>query len=209
MRKPERPYHTAIFPEQPGEAMASRVEVGDSVVVQHDIFLPLPKEFARCDVLYAEPAWRPSFDEFNRRAGVTGDRTYKEYMSAIAKRIRETTVPVFLVVGPAMRKLVDSPTSQFPIFVEGPKATAYCFVYHRAYADPAARVQAGHAWGITQTQLLQALSREYRCVGDFCAGYGYTARVWAGEGLPFVMSDYNAKCVAYIGAHAPNWYAKH
>jgi hypothetical protein len=46
--------------------------------------------------------------------------------------------------------------------------------------------------------LLHYVARYHSCIGDFCCGYGQSARIFRSEGKQFVCSDFNASCIGFI-----------
>lgn len=183
----EYPYHSALWDESAAEP-CERVELRGGLAFRHDIYLGLPEEFARCDVLYSEPPWPAGVEVFDRRAGVAGG-DYRRLMEAIGAVITGTNIPTFLITGDRGRKLLPMALQEHRIILNG--AAAWCMVYRKRL----------HDWPESTEALLERLAAEFGCVGDFCCGYGTAGRVFRAAGKRFVLADYNARCIGHIAAH--------
>jgi hypothetical protein len=64
--------------------------------------------------------------------------------------------------------------------------------------------EADGSYGVAP-ELLHALAQRYDVAGDFCAGYGRTARFFLRSGKRAVVSDFNPQCIGYIAEHAEDW----
>jgi hypothetical protein len=168
------------------------VSAGQSVAMAHDLMSSsrLPPEFDGCDVFYTDLPWKDGFAEFDKRANVEDGRTYSTFMARVAEIIRGLSVPVVIVAGKRAVPLLPQPRFVLPTKLNGAPAMAI------VYGDIQPWEPGRPAWDI-----LASLSQSYGCIGDFCCGYGRSAKVFADAGKRFVVSDYNAECIGAIG----NW----
>ena len=49
------------------------------------------------------------------------------------------------------------------------------------------------------------LAARYSCIGDFCCGYGRTAKRFNEAGKRFVVSDYNPAWIGYMAKEWQGW----
>ena len=155
----------------------------------------LPGEFLICDVLVTDLPWRIGYETFNRRAGVIDGRTYGTFMTRVSEIVESTSVPLYLITGKhALRHL---PAPDCALFMRLNEDDALAIGYR-----PGGEVE--RSYGVSQ-EFLAELARRYDVAGDFCAGYGRTARFFLRAGKRAVMSDYNARCIGYIAEHAASW----
>ena len=191
-------YHSVHAPRVPVEP-CRRWEGGGSVALVHDVMAgPLPAEFEACDVLYADLPWRTGFDGYNGRAGVDDGRTYPAFMAAVSRVVEAQNRPVVLVTGRHALSMLPKPVQKLPVVMpvanrQPALALVYGCVLRCDWEDTAGLVARLATW--------------YRRVGDFCCGYGQSARAFAAAGRRFVASDYNPECVGYIAQHADSWSA--
>jgi len=177
-------YHTALGDDIKVEP-ADIVRVGDSVAFCHDLMEGLPADYDVCDVLYTELPWRNGFDKFNERAGVDDGRAYEDFMAALSDILLRVNKLTIIVTGSHAERLLPAPTMKFDCLLNGGQAIGY--VYGGAF----------HGKGDT-VAILKTLALKYQCIGDFCCGYGRSAKIFHDAGKRFVVSDYNAKCIGYI-----------
>jgi hypothetical protein len=167
-----------------------------SVAFVHDILAgPLPAEYASCDVLYADLPWRAGFGRYNQRAGVTDGRTFRQFMTAVAAVLDQHRGPAVLVTGKHALPYLPAPSQLVPLTMPVLDQPALAVLYNMAVSGE---------W-VTTDDLLAYLAAAYIRVGDFCCGYGRTARTFAEAGRTFVASDHNPECVGYVAAHAASW----
>lgn len=193
-------YHSALAGGRL-EAARSRVhwsdESGNEAFV-HDVFNPLPSQFRRCDVIWAEPPWRRGFAIFEGRAGVASpERTWKAMMTALGDNLVNLGLPTGIVAGADGAKLLPDPDRVVPVKLHGAIADLLCY-----------RLEV--TWAIKPVQstefVIAQLARRYQVVGDPVCGYGQTGAIFAWAGRRFVMSDFNANCIGYIAKHADSWH---
>lgn len=189
-------YHSVHLPRIT-DTPAQRWTDGRSAALVHDVLaLHLPPEFKPCDVLYADLPWQSGFAEYNERAGVDDRRTYRDFMTKVSGMVRRQSRPMVLVTGKHALKLLPEPTQVAPVRMPVANRQAAVAVIYRTKLDP--------TW-IGTAGLLDALAQRFERVGDFCCGYGWSAKAFAKRGKAFTASDYNAECVGYIATHAPDW----
>lgn len=190
-------YHSVHQPRVSVAARARWTGDGGSVAFVHDVMAgSLPAEYDTCDVLYTDLPWRTGFDRYNARAGVDDGRTYEAFMAAVFTLVRAQNRPVVLVTGKHAVPLLPRASQKLPVRMPvANRQPALAYVYGAALRPD---------WDGTD-QLLDRLAAMYQRVGDFCAGYGWSARAFARAGKTFVASDYNPECIGYIAAHAAEW----
>lgn len=185
-------YHSAHYFERPADPIPYH-STARGVALYHDIAsgLPLPEQYQQCDILYADLPWRTGFTEFNRRAGVTGDRSYQELLTAVSAIVEQAPRAV-LVTGKHAGPWLPLADRVMPVRLNEHAALAYLY---RTSAQPVA----------SAPELLSQLAARYRCVGDFCCGYGNSGRIFAQAGKRYVLSDHNPRCIGHIATHADTW----
>lgn len=194
---PTAAYHGAFKP--PVDASPTiRWEVDRCAAFVHDIMTSstLPDEYGDCDVLVTDLPWQRGFDEFNKRADA-GDRDYGDFMNRVGEIAESFPGPVYLVTGRHAAKKLPTADVELPMQLNVDAAVAFGY----RPGDEADR-----AYGAVP-EFVAALAQQYSCGGDFCAGYGSTARFFLRAGKDAVVSDFNSKCIGYIAAHAPEWVA--
>lgn len=194
---PESVYHTSLKPPLTGIEPCTRWKESESFAAfVWDIMAgPLPPRYSKCDVLYADLPWQDGFDEFNRRAGVNGGRTYRGFMAAVSAVVEAQRYrPVYLVTGRHALKYLPDPDQTFSLRLDETPSLAIAYnVKH-----------VGRSFGVAD-ELLRYLARQHERVGDFCCGYGRSGRIFRRAGRAFTLSDVNAECIGYIAAHAAEW----
>ncbi len=191
--------HSALHTPQ-NVSPTQRFEIGDSVALVHDLHdVRLPKEYEFCDVIYGEMPWRAGYDEFNKRAGVRESRAYSDLLKSVANMVVRQTIPTIVVTGKHALRYFPEPIRVMDIELSGATklkgVAAYALVYG---ADLDVE------WSTTLDAVLD-LASKYNRGGDYCCGYGRTARAFLEAGKSFTVSDHNPHCVGYIAAHAHEW----
>jgi hypothetical protein len=175
-----------------------RSEFHGSYALRHDLLAgPIPWQFAYASVLYAELPWKTGFDEYNDRAQVDDDRTWRQFLAAVSDVITDAKQPAVVLVGPHAVPYLPDPDQNIPVILAHlPKPpTVRALVYRTRVAEVP-----------DNTELLTWLAGQYSCIGDFCCGYGWSGRIFAENGGTFVLSDYNPRCIGYIAAHGTDWH---
>lgn len=188
------PYHTALAQGRLEDAapLHGRHEADGCVVLRWDVTDgPPPADYQSCDLIYAEPAWPHGLPAFNARAGAEG-LAFPTYAKAIGHAIQVLGKPTAIVGSLQALRHAPPPDMTTEVLLNGGKATLA--FWNGAYAG-----------GATTLEVLERLAQTYKRVGDFCAGYGMTGRVFRRAGGSFVLSDYNAQCCGYIAAHMEGW----
>lgn len=163
------------------------------VALVHDVMAgPLPNEYDACNVLYAEPPWQRGFEQFNTRANVEDARTYPAFLAAVGELVRAVEIPVVLITGAHAVGHLPPADHRFSTQLYEHSAVALCY---RIEPPTAPRTD----------ELLTQLATRYSCVGDFCCGYGNTARAFTKARRRFVCSDFDPKCIGYIAANYWEW----
>lgn len=191
---PRVDYHSALKPPVSAKPRQHWTD-GSSTALVHDVATGrLPDVYKTCDVLYADLPWQAGFPVFASRARMPGKPTYKAFMVAVSTLVEAETRPVYLVTGQHAGKLLPQPAQLLPTrLAEQP---SLIFAYN---VKPTRQ-----SFGVAQ-ELLRALALEFERVGDFCCGYGGSARMFRRQGKTFVASDVNPECVGYIAEHAGEW----
>jgi len=148
----------------------------------------LPAVFEQCDVLYTEPPWRSGYGEFINRAACE-QSTYANFTNALNKIVTRfrARCAIWFVLGAHVLKHIIEPEMQLPTTIHGYKAFLCGWNDHGVYLSPK-----------THLEFIKELARDHERVGDFCAGYGNTGRIFQEAGKHFVLSDINGKCIYHI-----------
>lgn len=165
----------------------------------HDLMTSpaLPGEFDDCDVLVTDLPWQVGYQTFNDRAGVADDRTYGTFMDRVSEIVESTTCPLYLVTGRHALPKLPEPDAVLPMRLNEDDAVAVAY-----RPGP----EADKSYGVAP-EFLHALAQRYQLAGDFCCGYGRTARFFLRSGQRAVLSDFNPNCIGYIAEHAGSWVA--
>jgi hypothetical protein len=196
---PTTAYHGAHM--QPVDAPAvQRWEGSGCLAFVHDLMAAsqLPGEYIVCDVLVTDLPWQKGYETFNERAGVDDGRTYGTFMARISEIVESTSVPLWLITG--KHALAKLPQPDAALFMQLNEDDAIAVGYR-----PGTEVE--RSYGVAP-EFLHALSQHYDVVGDFCCGYGRTARVFLRAGKRAVVSDFNPQCIGYVAEAAPAWAAR-
>jgi len=151
----------------------------------------LPEEYAGVDVLFSVLPWPNGWSVFEERAGAAGeDRTYTGFIRSVVTLAESAAVPCYFLT--AKRSL-----SLLPRAWRLGKVRLFGAIVDMVGCGPPITIEP-----IDVLLFLRALARRYDCVGDFCCGFGQTARVFAECGKRYAVSDYNADCVAYVSGRS-------
>jgi hypothetical protein len=163
----------------------------------HDLLASptLPDEFDQCDVLVTDLPWQVGFDTFNKRANITDGRTYGTFMVRVSELVESTRTPLYLVTGRHALVKLPTPDVVLPMRLNEDEAVA---VGYRPGNEADGR------YGVAP-EFLHTLAQRYDIAGDFCCGYGRTARFFLRSGKKAVMSDVNPTCIGYIAQNATAW----
>lgn len=163
----------------------------------HDLLASraLPADFDVCDVLVTDLPWQVGYQTFNDRAGVDDGRTYAMFMDRIVEIVESTRCPLYLVTGRHALTRLPVPDAVLPMRLNEDEAIAIAY-------RPG--VEANSSYGVVP-EFLHSLAQRYDTAGDFCCGYGRTARFFLRSGKRAVMSDFNPTCIGYIAENAPTW----
>jgi hypothetical protein len=201
---PRVDYHTAHKSPVAGQHPVDRFDTtgayaGRLSTFVHDIATGiLPADYLRCDVLVTDLPWRNGFDEFNRRAGLADGRSYLGFMRAVSAIVKGDTgaaCPTYLITGRHALAYLPAPDVVLPMRLNQDDAVAIGY-------RPGAEAFADYG---DSREFIRALADIYDCAGDFCCGYGRTARFFLRAGKAAVASDVNALCVGYVADHARGW----
>ena len=176
-------YHTALAPEPFRLEPLDCAHFSDGSAFQYDLMQGSPSWLNECDILYSELPWRKGFTEFERRAGYS-DRAYNDFLGAVRVAVNDFGGPAVMVTGAHALKRLD-PDDYFQVCLNGEWMLALTWK---------CRVKEG----FDTTRLLDWLARRYSVLGDFCCGYGATAKAARNAGKRFIVSDYNGSCIRYI-----------
>jgi hypothetical protein len=151
----------------------------------------LPTQYADADVLFSVLPWPNGWSVFEERAEATGgNRTYTGFMQSVVTLAESSAMPCYFLT--AKRSL-----SLLPRTWRRGKIRLFGEVVDLVGSGPPITVEP-----LDVSLFLKALARQYNCVGDFCCGFGQTARIFAECGKRYVASDYNAECVAYVSGRS-------
>lgn len=192
-------YHSVYLEPDTTATPAARFRLGESTAFVHDILdgpTLLPAEYDGCDVLYADLPWRAGFDRYNQRAGIEDGRTYRTFLTTVADIITACRRPAVLISGRHAAAHLPKPTQTVDIAMPvANRQPATAYLYNLSMVPD---------WD-DMPALLARLAAMYSRVGDFCCGYGWSARAFHRAGKTFVASDFNPQCIGYIAANAPGW----
>jgi hypothetical protein len=162
-----------------------------NIVICNDICYDpnLPDEFNRCDLFYSELARHQSYKTYLERAGKPNSSIYNEYISSLNSIIKKhrSSKSIWLVIGPHMIDKIIKPDRKLSIALHG--RSLHLCGWNDSYS---------YRCFTTAYEFIALLAKRFKCVGDFCCGYGNTGRIFSSYGKYFVMSDLNPKCVYYI-----------
>jgi hypothetical protein len=179
-------YHTALKGAVMNSAPRVHVETGSGIAFLHDIRQGLPILYDSCDVLYTDLPWRAGFAAFEGRAGEPPGASYAGFLSAVGEVVRAERRLTILVTGAHALRLLPDAEQDLGMTLNGDSCIAA--VYH------------GEVPHLDDTvNLLHWLADQYNCIGDFCCGYGRAGRIFKDHEKRFIMSDYNPRCIGYIG----------
>lgn len=197
---PSTNYHSAHKPPVDALFGIDRWTDGRVVAFTHDILTApdaLTDDYGPCDVLVSDLPWQRGFDVFNQRADISDGRTYDQFMRRVAEIVEQATVPTYLITGRHALRHLPEPATVLPMYLNEDAAVA---IGYRPGPEDEDR------YG-TAPEFLVELTRHYRTAGDFCCGYGRTARVFLRANRHAVVSDVNPQCIGYIAETAPQWVA--
>ena len=191
-------YHSVYRPAS-GSVPQTRYAIGESVVFVHDIMTaPLPVEYVDCDVIYADLPWRAGFVGYNERVDVTDGRTYPQFLANVRQIVEASRVPVVLITGRHAVSHLSRPAQMLsvtmPVANDQPGVALLYGMTVGAWVD-----------GARPDALLSELAGMFKCVGDFCCGYGSSVYAFLRAGKRFVASDYNAECIGYVAKNVGRW----
>jgi hypothetical protein len=190
MTKLAAPYHTALTHgtvERAPDLERFALPNG-SVAFAHDLMVPLPDIYKKCDVFYLEPPWQAGFKVFNERAGVMDGRQYPRFMQRLGEVLEGLEAPTYILTGKSESRRLPKPSFSYPIAANGYPSGFLCIGY---------RVESPIV-APTSDALIAQLAHDYGCVGDFTCGYGKAARVFHATGKQFVVSDFVKHCIGVI-----------
>ena len=149
----------------------------------HDVFDPLPSSYDLVDVFYTDLPWKGGYEKFAVRAGKDRVPSFEAFLQRINQLVLGTRPAVIVCGTYEARRL--SPHRTYPTKLNGAKAIACCWNLE-------------WACGTTTEAILAILATRFHIVGDFCCGYGRTARIFANHGKRAIVSDLNPKCIGKI-----------
>lgn len=162
----------------------------------HDLLAgPLPEIYRTCDVLFADLPWRDGFPRYNARAGINDDRTYPAFLDSVSEALNSHGRPAVLLTGQHALKRLPVPAQTVQVTMPVLRQQGVAVFYNMTASEP---------WTHAR-DVIAYLAATYDRVGDFCCGYGWSARAFYEAGKTFVASDYNPECIGYIAAHVKEW----
>ena len=181
-------YHTALRPDGADRPEAWRWTDGKNVALVHDVNLGLPEQMAACDGLYSELPWKDGYEEFLRRAGkpVGIALPYERWLFRLSATLIRGNVPFVMVAG---HKAVRHMACEWvhPVDLNGSVSMALGV----GVKPPPSSLRDAE-------ELARWAVRRSVMIGDPCAGFGRTARLAWENGVPFVCSDINPRCIGTI-----------
>lgn len=184
-------YHSALS-EPLVATPRERIQFPDgSLAFVHDLRKGIAPEWAACEVFYSDLPWRQGFAIFERRASsvkgeaVDQNRTYRDFLGSVSEVVTLLKAPVILVTGRQSMSGLPQPTHAYHTYLNG--AAAVAMVYRTELRDSS-----------NELAILRELAARFNVGGDFCCGYGRTAKIFARAGKRFVVSDFNPACIGYM-----------
>jgi len=184
------PYHSSLTSINPLDISfeIEKFESNGNIVLRNDLcsMKKLPDEFRNCDILYSEPAWKSGYEKFIARAKKEQSQ-YQEYIMAINDVILHEKRPIWIILGSHILSKFKKLDQIIPINLHG-YMTNLC-----GWNDL-------HDYGTFKTNydFVAKLAEKFSCVGDFCAGYGNTGRIFQEHQKKFILSDINGNCIYQI-----------
>lgn len=179
-------YNTALANgEREASPAVEHASFIDGMAFQHDFFSGLPTSYRHCSVIYGEPPWRHGFDVFNKRAGVSEDRSWGDLMRIVGQAIESSDCAWVMPVGKQALRYMPSPDALHDSRLNGNEAYLACWrteVY-------------GHG---TSIDALNEVCMRYGRIGDPFCGYGRTAWYARQHGKQFIVSDHDPYCIGFI-----------
>jgi len=186
-------YHTALkktwhYAGLPSQHFISEDDRAEAFC--HDITKgPLPEQYAACDFIYSEPSWRAAFPDSG---------SYKIFLAAIRGIIRADNRPKIIMTGRHALASFPTPTITKEIKLNGGSAIV------TGYGDEVVRL-----FDVEDARsIIENAASVFDRVGDFCCGYGRTARIFTRAGKKSVSSDIDQTSIGYIEDHYPAWRKK-
>lgn len=166
-------------------APLDKYQIGDSIAFRHDIMDEYPEIYKECDFIYGEPPWIAGAKIFDERAGISG-RKFTDLTQRISDLIESLTIPIVLTTGAWGLKML--PKADYAIDANiKTSAIGKCHIlYYRTEA-------------LDSENLISQVVAKGNVIGDWFCGYGNLAIEAHKQGKRFIVSDYNAECIGYIG----------
>jgi hypothetical protein len=189
----KKAYHSALKKELNIDNELYYRQKDDNIAFQHDITEGIPLIYNQCDVLYSEVSWSHGYNIFAERAKVVSS-TYLEYINILIEMIKTNkSQPIFLIVENKIKHLFTNAISDLTINqlkLHSYPTTLIISNYQNDFLENSSI--------ITNYDLLYYLAQNFNKVGDFCCGYGNTAKIFKQYNKNFICSDINPKCIYYI-----------
>lgn len=153
-------------------------------------FIPeqsLPKEYNECNFLYAEVPYPQGIKIFDKRANIKEERTVDDFAYALTKIIQSQKKPIGIVSSKILHKKLPSPDDLYDIKIHIGKVSFALYNLNIKYQFK------------TSTDLMNYVANNYKCLGDFCCGYGYPLLQFLEfGGEKIIASDHNSKCISIL-----------
>lgn len=179
-------YHSALNPEFFNETGIKKIIKNGNEAFQFDIneYFEISKDI---DLIYSEPSWIDGYEKFIERSEMNSKYNFDDYLYSIANIIKNTDLPIVLIIGKSFISKLPDFNSKIPIKLHGYKTFMYGWLIDLKDFE-----------ANSNYEVIKKLSEKYNKVWDFCCGYGNTGRIFKENGKSFVMSDINEKCITYV-----------
>lgn len=190
-------YHTAVGDfVNLGLKGLDRYEFNGNIAVTHDITEGGLPEFEKADCIYTEPCWRPGYEKFAKIAGVKPKVSYNDYLKMNALVARNLGKPAFILSGKAMLKALDA-DDVVDIYILQHKVWAYMNIFNSDRKE---------IEGCKSNEdVIESLSKKYKTILDYNAGYGNICSHVANGGGYFICSDLCSTAIEYIARKYMNY----
>lgn len=192
MKKTKQIYHSALKKQLIINNELTEYSKAKSYVFQWDLTKGIPDIYKQCDLIYVEPSWSQGYDIFQKRCNDSIDRSnYLDYMIEISRYVNSALHPVYIILEKKIQYLFKQPSEKILVNLHNYKSDLLIF-------NDNLNIDNLNITNLTNYNIINILAEKYNLVGDFCCGYGNTAKVFREHNKNFICSDINAKCVYYI-----------
>lgn len=149
----------------------------------------LPEEYNKCDVFYSEIPYKDGYAKFMNK--VKSDfPLYKLFYEKVANILNyHKNIPSCFIGPKLMKSYLSDDFKMSEIKLNGVKEN----FFYRGFNEEIKDLKTNH-------EVMNYLSINFECVGDFCCGYGNTAEAFKKANKHFICSDVNPKAIGGLRA---------